>query len=328
MTCSSIGSDRSRSSPEHSISSHFSGLHGNHSQHDNQSTSHQVISIPDTCSVLPSSEEMSSEQGIQFNSKETSPAPDIEQQGKFRSDYYSLCNVGSNRSLLSSGNDGELDNLPINSSIPHTCQTNSEQKCEQCSIRGNNQEFDEISRQLESLSKTVNALHRSLTSLNSCDTDKESNEDHSDVFNTPSENFKDTEGYQWVEDDFYLTPCGGELIMGNSPFSDTGACCDWVNEYADDTSCNDEFEFYGNFSSEPISTFGDEKSSYPPIREEENDVDAFVSAPSCGTRGGNSPSLSAKFRRYNQEGCPQLERADSIGVIDSKVRTNTFIFIY
>jgi hypothetical protein len=34
--------------------------------------------------------------------------------------------------------------------------------------------------------------------------------------------------------------------MGGSPFSETGACADWVNDYMDDTSCNDEFEYYGN----------------------------------------------------------------------------------
>ncbi|XP_069108429.1 serine-rich adhesin for platelets-like isoform X3 [Argopecten irradians] len=259
--------------------------------------------------ILPSGEEIIDDQGTQFGSKETSPAPDIEQQGKFRSDYYSLCNVGSNRSLLSSGNEGDLDIPTISEPIPHTCQNGDTKNCEQCCIHGNNQEFDEISRQLESLSKTVNALHQSLTSLNSCDTDKDSNEDHSELFTSQAEDYKDTEGYQWVEDEFYLTPCGGELIMGNSPFSETGACCDWVNEYADDTSCNDEFEFYGNFVSDDVGVFNKDKTVCPPITEEKE-----IPAPPSGLKGVNSP----KVRRPAK----LLERTQSenLGVLDPQTR--------
>ncbi|OWF35483.1 uncharacterized protein LOC110442883 isoform X2 [Mizuhopecten yessoensis] len=313
VTCKSV------SSAEHSISTHFSDPHDNGSHPDNLSTTQEVTDTSGVVSleklVLPSGEEMIGEQGKQFSSKEASPAPDIEQQGKFRSDYYSLCNVGSNRSLLSSGNEGDTDIQPSCDPLPHTCQNGDSANCEQCCIHGNNQEFDEISRQLKSLSKTVNALHQSLTSLNSCDTDNDSNEDHSELFTTPAENYKDTEGYQWVEDEFYLTPCGGELIMGNSPFSETGACCDWVNEYADDTSCNDEFEFYGNFSSADIGGFNDVKSPYPTITEEK-DVD--TTAPSTGARVDNSP----KIKRQTKPCRPQLERthSENYGVLDPQTR--------
>ncbi|XP_033727874.1 LOW QUALITY PROTEIN: uncharacterized protein LOC117317251 [Pecten maximus] len=308
------------SNGEHSASSHFMDPQDNGS-HDDLSTSPEVRAPSGELSmehiVLPSGEDMIGEQGRQSSSKEASPAPDIEQQGKFRSDYYSLCNVGSNRSLLSSGNEADLDVQPVSEPLPHTCQNGDRENCKQCCIHGNNQEFDEISRQLESLSKTVNALHQSLTSLNSCDTDNDSNEDHSELFNTPAEDYKDTEGYQWVEDEFYLTPCGGELIMGNSPFSETGACCDWVNEYADDTSCNDEFEFYGNFSSADIGVFNEEKSVYPTITEEEKDVDTCMPVPSAGTRGVNSP----KVKRPAKLSHP-LERTQSenMGVLDSQTR--------
>ncbi|XP_060068750.1 uncharacterized protein LOC132548870 [Ylistrum balloti] len=311
----------SRSSSKYAGPSDFSDPQSNSSQHDHATGNGSMEAL-----VLPSGEEMISEQGRQFSSKEASPAPDIEQQGKFRSDYYSLCNVGSNRSLLSSGNEGDIDVQPNSEPLPHTCQNGDNANCEQCCISGNNQEFDEISRQLESLSKTVNALHQSLTSLNSCNTDNDSNEDHSELFNTPAENYKDTEGYQWVEDEFYLTPCGGELIMGNSPFSETGACCDWVNEYADDTSCNDEFEFYGNFSSADIGGLGDVKSVYPTITEEEKDVDTSIPAPPAGAKGENSPKvkrptmLDHQLERTQSESSVVLDPQTRAAMLDSMIQ--------
>ncbi|XP_056012912.1 serine-rich adhesin for platelets-like isoform X5 [Ostrea edulis] len=174
-----------------------------------------------------------------------SSCPEVD--SKFRSDYYSLCMVGSKGSLFNGSNDGDQEHCKTEQAPQHTCkETNDKKNCQGCISAKNTQEFDEISRQLASLSKTVNALHRSLTSLNSHDSDTESNEDQVQLFPTTAENFRDNDGYQWVEDEFYLTPCGGEIIMGGSPFSETGACADWVNDYMDDTSCNDEFEYYGN----------------------------------------------------------------------------------
>ncbi|CAC5414653.1 Nck-associated protein 5 [Mytilus coruscus] len=168
----------------------------------------------------------------------------------------------SNRSLFSGSNEGESDQILIDEPQCVNCKDPS--NCRQCTKAKNTEEFDEISRQLQSLSKTVNALQQSLTGVDSCDSDAESNEDHSHMFISPNSDFHG-DGYQWVEDDeFYLTPCGGELIMGASPFSDTGACAEWINEYADDTSCNDEFEFYGNFADESI----DNSQFQAPIKEE------------------------------------------------------------
>ncbi|XP_063412241.1 serine-rich adhesin for platelets-like isoform X3 [Mytilus trossulus] len=207
-----------------------------------------------------SSNEEREEKGRQ-SSKESSPMG--EKPSKFRSDYYSLCMVGSNRSLFSGSNEGESDQILIDEPQCVNCKDPS--NCRQCTKAKNTEEFDEISRQLQSLSKTVNALQQSLTGVDSCDSDAESNEDHSHMFISPNSDFHG-DGYQWVEDDeFYLTPCGGELIMGASPFSDTGACAEWINEYADDTSCNDEFEFYGNFADEKI----DVRQFQAPIKEEE-----------------------------------------------------------
>ena len=158
---------------------------------------------------------------------------------RFRSDYYSLCTLESSKA---SSVDGDMEQ--IGHSL-HTCK-DSKNNCSKCISDKNTEEFEEISRQLASLSKTVNALHHSLSSLNSHDSDTESNEERSHLFTAPPSDFRDNDGYQWEEDEFYLTPCGGEIITGISPFSQTGACADWVNEYVDDTSCNDEFEFYGN----------------------------------------------------------------------------------
>lgn len=193
-----------------------------------------------------------------------------EVDSKFRSDYYSLCMVGSKGSLFSGSNDGDNEQLKAEESPRHKCkETNNKRDCQACISARNTQEFDEISRQLASLSKTVNALHKSLTSLNSHDSDTESNEEQIQLFPTTAENFRDNDGYQWVEDEFYLTPCGGEIIMGGSPFSETGACADWVNEYMDDTSCNDEFEYYGNLPSSNPNGKYDFKSLCESIMEDD-----------------------------------------------------------
>lgn len=193
-----------------------------------------------------------------------------EVDSKFRSDYYSLCMVGSKGSLFSGSNDGDSEQFKAEQTPQHTCkETNDKKNCQGCISARNTQEFDEISRQLASLSKTVNALHKSLTSLNSHDSDTESNEEQIQLFPSTAENFRDNDGYQWVEDEFYLTPCGGEIIMGGSPFSETGACADWVNEYMDDTSCNDEFEYYGNLQSSNANGKYDFKSLCESIMEDD-----------------------------------------------------------
>ncbi|XP_052079340.1 uncharacterized protein LOC127717649 isoform X2 [Mytilus californianus] len=246
-------------------------------------------------STFSSNEERGEDKGRQ-SSKESSPM--VEKPSKFRSDYYSLCMVGSNRSLFSGSNEGESDQILIDEPQCVNCKDPS--NCRQCTKAKNTEEFDEISRQLQSLSKTVNALQQSLTGVDSCDSDAESNEDHSHMFISPNSDFHG-DGYQWVEDDeFYLTPCGGELIMGASPFSDTGACAEWINEYADDTSCNDEFEFYGNFADESI----DNRQFQAPIKEEgeikKYEESRTVTPPQSKSpiqRGNNDPQPCDSYSR-------------------------------
>ena len=181
-------------------------------------------------------------------SRESSCGPVGEEQKQFNSNFYSLCNVGSNHSI-SEGNENKTDDQSGKKSsgtngvkdLRHNCDKVGEE-CKKCLEEKNAKEFDEISRQIESLSKTVNELHRSLTSLNSENNDSgsESNEgDHSSLFNSAIGN-KEIDGYQWLEDEFFLSPYGGEIILGTSPFSDTGASCDWMNYYMDDGNHCDE----------------------------------------------------------------------------------------
>ena len=181
-------------------------------------------------------------------SRESSCGPVGEEQKQFNSNFYSLCNVGSNHSI-SENNETKPDDLsskkPKRTSgvkdLRHNCDKIGED-CKKCLEEKNAKEFDEISRQIESLSKTVNELHRSLTSLNSENNDSgsESNEgDHSSLFNSAIGN-KEIDGYQWLEDEFFLSPYDGEIILGTSAFSDTGASCDWMNDYMDEGNQFDE----------------------------------------------------------------------------------------
>ncbi|CAI9718219.1 Hypothetical predicted protein [Octopus vulgaris] len=153
---------------------------------------------------------------------------EIEEQKKFRQEFYSLCCVDSNRSLFSGSNnecDGEnqtqtLKNLHSNNETCHEhCQSNLA-------------EFDNVSLKIDNLSKTVKELQSSFSSLNSveCNSDIDS-----DIFN-PSGHSSSVEGYHWVEDEFYLTPSSGDIIFTSCPSNESSASCDWMNEYADDSS--------------------------------------------------------------------------------------------
>ena len=202
-----------------------------------------------SCSSVTSSKGQYSNENLELEermSRESSCGPVGEEQKQFKSQFYSLCNVGSNHSVSenSEPRSEELSSLKKRNTVKdlgHECD-NRDIECKKCLEEKNAKEFDEISKQIESLSKTVNELHRSLTSLNSENTDSgsESNEgDHSSLFNSAIGN-KEIDGYQWLEDEFFLSPYGGEIILGTSPFSDTGASCDWMNEYIDDGSHLDE----------------------------------------------------------------------------------------
>ncbi|KAL5005740.1 hypothetical protein ScPMuIL_016898 [Solemya velum] len=173
-------------------------------------------------------------------SDNSSILPMEDDQKKFRSEFYSLCQVGSNRSLCSGGIDSEFENMASeNFTVPPSRKSETEHSSK---LDKSREEFDEISKQIETLSKTVNELHQSLSSLNSGESETESNEgDHAHTNGNSNGQYKDTDGYHWVDDEFFLTPCGGEIILGSSPFSETGAACEWMNEYMDNNAVPLEF---------------------------------------------------------------------------------------
>ena len=109
------------------------------------------------------------------NSSECSPRSPSEEQKLFHSEFYSLCPMESNRSLASSncsmyersteqlnegGGSASSSSNPISfqSRLPHPSDI----------MEGiHSREFDEISHQIASLSRTVDELNRSLNSLTS-----------------------------------------------------------------------------------------------------------------------------------------------------------------
>lgn len=108
------------------------------------------------------------------NSSECSPRSPSDEQKLFHSEFYSLCPMESNRSLASSncsmyersterlneggGSGGSSNPVSFQSRLPHPSDI----------MEGiHSREFDEISHQIASLSRTVDELNRSLNSLNS-----------------------------------------------------------------------------------------------------------------------------------------------------------------
>ena len=169
-----------------------------------------------------------------------------EDQKRFNSQFYSLCNTGSNRSISDKTDGGNNDlhgeNENANSvhqnsakSLVHTCHKGDRLNCKKCEHQRNIADFDHISKKIETLSKTVNELHRSLSSLNSENSEASCSESNEGDF--PPQNAignKDIDGYAWVEDEFFLSPYDGEIILGSSPFSKTGASCDWMDNYVEE----------------------------------------------------------------------------------------------
>lgn len=163
-----------------------------------------------------------------------------EDQKKFNSQFYSLCNTGSSRSISEKSENtatecsGVIAKTTKKVKNIHTCKS-GDKNCKKCEELRNLKEFDNISKQIESLSKTVNQLHRSLSSINSENSDSGSESNEGDMGLSSAIGNKDIDGYQWVEDEFFLSPYGGEIILGDSPFSKTGASCDWINDYAENS---------------------------------------------------------------------------------------------
>lgn len=251
-------------------------------------------------------------------SDHSSILPMEDDQKKFRSEFYSLCQVGSNRSLCSGGVDSEFESMASESI--KVAASDSEKDPSTFHLDKSRKEFDEISKQIETLSKTVNELHQSLSSLNSGESESESNEgDHSHA-NSHTNKYKDTDGYHWVDDEFFLTPCGGEIILGSSPFSETGAACEWMNEYMDNNAVN--IEFNQEFNN---TQWRKERQLHQP-RREKHSTNRFgfvgTSANSCSTPTDSLPLSKDSRQKLSKEQricSPEKDIDDSL-VEDPQVR--------
>ena len=227
--------------------------------------------------------------------------PIWEDQKKFNSQFYSLCNTGSNRSISDKSEMTSKDTVGLknaeNKSVVHTCRK-GDQHCKKCEEERNLNEFDSISRQIESLSKTVNQLHRSLSSLNSEDSDSGSESNEGDVGLSSAIGNKDIDGYQWVEDEFFLSPYSGEIILGSSPFSKTGASCDWINNYSDNVEQVEEIGGEEALLDEPDIDIPDFENTA--IKNKRNSMQNSIIADSLDEEG-NFDSHHFISRRLLQE---------------------------
>ncbi|KAL8593244.1 hypothetical protein ACOMHN_009898 [Nucella lapillus] len=156
------------------------------------------------------------DKGEDSSDDDSRQSPSVTQK-LFHSEFYSLCPVVSNRSLASS----------MGSMYQHSREQLDEDPPSFIAEGIHASEFEEISHQIASLSRTVDELNRSLNSLNSGG----SKHDLQDSDDTEDGQGKEAsggggawsssrqeciEGYHWVEDEFYLTSCGGEVIIGSA----------------------------------------------------------------------------------------------------------------
>lgn len=166
-------------------------------------------------------------------SSECSPRSPSAEQKLFHSEFYSLCLVESNRSLVTSSMEGMHEYGHGEDGDSHDPNSFQARLTHPSYIREgiHAREFDEISSQIASLTRTVNELSRSLNSLNSGGsgdsthdlrnsgvTDDYHREGASGDAASAKRDYVD--GYHWVEDEFYLTSCGGEVIIGSSALLD------------------------------------------------------------------------------------------------------------
>ncbi|XP_052813736.1 mucin-4-like isoform X2 [Mya arenaria] len=238
---------------------------------------------------------------------ETELPPLGDDQKRFNSNFYSLCNTGSNRSISEKAdsvcadtNSQNQDNKQTDSPLVHTCRKGDKSVCKKCENLRNVNEFDNISKQIECLSRTVNELHKSLSSLNSeNDSGSESNEGDVNLANAIGN--KDIDGYHWVEDELFLSPYEGEIILGTSPFSKTGASCDWINDYADDEDHVEEMGGSEALLEEdptfdiPVSMDSGAKTKLNPMHMHNSDIS------NCFDEDGNFDSASFISQRLQKE---------------------------
>lgn len=166
-----------------------------------------------------------------------SPAAEILEQKRFNSQFYSLCQVDSRRSLLSSGNNSR-EKLPLTNLSEIISRNNGHMFVEDTDCSPDKgihsfladkqedkdnaaKEFDKISRQIAGLSKTVNDLGLSLSSLNSDDLEATYLPNVSLLIHNQEHTCRRyiTDGYHWVDDDVMPTCCGGACIKGGHPAS-------------------------------------------------------------------------------------------------------------
>ena len=193
------------------------------------------------CNISPGQPNASQDEGIVPLSP-VSPI-EVEEQKKFRQEFYSLCCVESNRSIFS-GCSHEENRVQKLLPLPNM---KSDEACHDCT-EADIQEIENVSQQLDDLSKTVQDLHLSFSSLNSIECNSDVG---SDLLTPPSGHNSSLEGYHWVEDEFYLTPSSGDIIFSNNNSNESSASCEWMNEYVDESveafnlpeTCDDEHQF-------------------------------------------------------------------------------------
>ncbi|ESP01774.1 hypothetical protein LOTGIDRAFT_172421 [Lottia gigantea] len=166
------------------------------------------------------------------NSEDGSQSPSLDQK-KFHSEFYSLCLVESNRSLVSSSSQGsDIHKLVAKDSFKDSVAPSVKDR-----------EFDEITRQIQSLSKTVNDLHQSLTSLNSADSESRDSLMDCHLAKSIDDSKRNSmDGYHWEEDDYYLTSCGGEVIIGSDSLLDQNNCAEWIKGLEVERDANESAE--------------------------------------------------------------------------------------
>lgn len=154
----------------------------------------------------------------------------MDEQKLFNSQFYSLCQVGSNRSLLSA--ESRIQSLTslteLLSKSLETLRTGEHEEADPVETAENEaalREFDEISKQIASLSETVDALNLSLCSLNSGEHEASpaAKHDTAQKFDeSPTQSSKGTsvDEYHWMEDEFFLTSFNGKtsLLPGSEDF--------------------------------------------------------------------------------------------------------------
>ncbi|XP_005109438.2 uncharacterized protein LOC101859276 [Aplysia californica] len=167
-----------------------------------------------------------------------SPRLSVEEQKQFKSQFYSLCKVDSHRSLLSAGSRDRqsftsLTELLSNKSFDtlgsgaeneaevgeQRKQSSGEDEKDEAALR----EFDEISKQIASLSQTVDALNLSLCSLNSGEHESSAVGGTDPVPYLVVQNATksgSTDEYHWLDDEFFVASFNGKtsVLPGNENF--------------------------------------------------------------------------------------------------------------